>query len=89
VLVNNDDDIVDSNYPLHTGGINETGHPQLAEKTTINIPLPPGSGSGAYEYAFEKVVIPALERFKPDFILVSSGFDASYMDLLGILELHK
>lgn len=44
-----------------------------AKGSTINIPLPPGSGTGAYFYAFDKVVIPALEAFSPDLILVSSG----------------
>ena len=63
----------DSNYPLHSGYVHETGHPELAPLTTINIPLPPGSGTGAYYYAFDKVVVPALARFQPDFILVSSG----------------
>ena len=49
----------------------------------VNIPLPPGSGPGAYALAFEKVVIPALMRFKPDLIVVPSGFDASGVDPMG------
>jgi acetoin utilization deacetylase AcuC-like enzyme len=40
----------------------------------INVPLPPGSGWGAYTEAFEEVVAPALNAFKPELILVSSGF---------------
>lgn len=81
----------DSNYPLHTGYINEVGGPASQNNdgtnTTINIPLPPGSGKGAYEYAFDKVVIPALRRFSPDMIFVSSGFDASYADPLAAMLL--
>jgi acetoin utilization deacetylase AcuC-like enzyme len=42
----------------------------------INIPLPPGSGWGAYNEAFEEVVAPALHAYKPELILVSSGFGA-------------
>lgn len=57
--------------------------------TTINVPLPPGSGKGAYKCAFETIVIPALDRFKPDFILVSSGFDASYADPLSAMMLSS
>jgi acetoin utilization deacetylase AcuC-like enzyme len=53
------------------------------EGYNINIPLPPGSGRGAYLYAFEKVVIPALDAFKPDFIIVASGFDSMGQDPLG------
>ena len=62
--------------------MNERGGPS-ALGATINVPLPPGSGQGAYTYAFEKVVIPALYKFQPELILVSSGFDANYMDPLG------
>ena len=41
----------------------------------INIPLPPGSGHGAYVAAFERVVVPALHAFRPELIVVPSGFD--------------
>ena len=70
------------------GFINECGGAD-ALGSTINIPLPPGSGQGAYTYAFEQVVIPALYRFQPDLILVSSGFDANYMDPLGMFMLFN
>ena len=49
----------------------------------INVPLPPGSGTGAYEHAFREVVVPALDAFRPDLILIASGLDASAMDPLG------
>ena len=39
----------------------------------INVPLPAGSGTGAYSAAFERVVIPALRRCQPDLIIVASG----------------
>ena len=58
-----------------------------AEFANINIPLHPGCGKGAYSYAFERVVLPALEKFSPDLILVSSGFDASFADPLGAMIL--
>lgn len=49
----------------------------------LNIPLPPGSGNAVYERAMQNVVIPALEVFQPELILVASGFDASAMDPLA------
>ena len=78
----------DNNYPPNSGSLNETGGEQ-ARGSIINIPLPPGCGNGAYEYAFERVVEPALLRFRPDLILVSSGFDASYYDPLGRMMLSS
>ncbi|KAJ8540751.1 hypothetical protein ON010_g12476 [Phytophthora cinnamomi] len=78
----------DNNYPADSGAVSERGEGK-GEGFSINVPLPPGSGSGAYEYAFKSVVVPTLERFKPDFILVSSGFDASYADPLAAMILSS
>lgn len=78
----------DSNYPLHAGTVDQVGGSD-AQGSIINIPFPPGSGTGAYSYAFDKVVKPALRRFRPDLMLVSSGFDASYADPLGALMLSS
>lgn len=66
-------------YPHDTGDITTLG----AGGSNINIPLPPGTGKGGYRYAFEKTIVPALERFKPDLIAVASGFDSSVFDPLG------
>jgi hypothetical protein len=43
------------------------------EGTTLNIPLPPGSGRGAYRAVFDRVVGPALDMFGPQLVLVSAG----------------
>ena len=69
-------------YPHDTGDIDVVG-----VGTNINIPLPPGTGFGGYYSAFDRVVIPAIERFKPDIIAVASGFDSSYLDPLGRMML--
>jgi len=50
---------------------------------TLNIPLPAASGDAAYQYAFEQIVIPAVEKFQPELILVSAGQDASIFDPLA------
>ena len=55
----------------------------------INAPLPPGCGTGAYLAAFERLVIPALHAFRPEMIVVCSGFDASALDPLGRMMLHS
>jgi len=65
-------------YPRNSGMREERG-----VGTNINIPLPAGTGNGGYLYAFETVVRPALEKFKPDLIAVASGFDSSVYDPLG------
>jgi acetoin utilization deacetylase AcuC-like enzyme len=72
----------DGGYPPDSGGVDERGA-DAAEGTTVNIPLPPGSGSGAYLAAFERLVIPALDRFEPQLIVVASGFDAGGLDPIG------
>lgn len=53
------------------------------EGFNINIPFPPGTGNGAYKACFDRVIHPALSAYHPELILVSAGFDASYMDPLA------
>lgn len=72
----------DNYYPPMSGGVEVNGEGEGAG-TNINVPLPPGSGHGAYLDAWSRVVLPAVRRFQPEFIIVSSGFDASAMDPLG------
>ncbi len=55
----------------------------------LNIPLPAGSGHATYLHAFNQLVIPALERFKPDLIVVASGLDANGVDPLARMLLHS
>ena len=72
----------DNLFPANSGGLAENGE-GFGEGFNLNIPLPPGCGDGAYLAAFERVVIPALYRFRPEIIVVPSGFDASGVDPLG------
>lgn len=75
-------------YPTNDGFLDQLGE-GAAKGTNINIPLPAGSGVGAYYAAYERVVIPALKAFRPDFIFVPSGFDAGAMDPLGRMMMHS
>jgi len=55
----------------------------------INIPLPAGSGVGAYAAACDRVIIPALYKFRPELVIVPSGFDAGAYDPLGRMMMHS
>jgi acetoin utilization deacetylase AcuC-like enzyme len=75
-------------FPLYpgTGHWRETGTGQ-GEGYTLNLSLPPGCGDEVYANALEQIVEPAVRRYKPDFILVSLGFDAFWRDPLASLRL--
>src|SRR6185295_11986875 len=63
----------DNCFPPNSGHLTERGAGR-GEGFNINIPLPPGSGVGAYEATIDRVVLPALKAFKPEMIIVPSGF---------------
>ena len=74
--------------PLYpgTGSRHERGSGN-ARGTTLNVPMPPGSGDSEYVTVFEDILIPALQDFSAEFILISAGFDAHYLDLLANVNL--
>src|SRR5579872_6912074 len=55
--------------------------------TTINVPLPANTGFETYEPVFRQVMAHAADRFNPQLILVSAGFDAHWNDPLGQMNL--
>jgi acetoin utilization deacetylase AcuC-like enzyme len=69
-----------------TGAAAEVGSPNAAG-TTVNVPLDAGADDGVYRAAFESVLLPILEAFAPDLLIVSAGYDASYRDPLGQMAL--
>ena len=69
-------------YPPTSGWIEHHGTGD-GEGFTVNVPLPPGSGDAAYLAAFDRIILPVIDDFSPDLILVSAGQDASIMDQLG------
>ena len=66
-----------------------TGGPDDQAETTLNVPLPAGSGDEEYLRAFERVVEPALARFEPELVLVSAGFDAHVDDPLADMRVTE
>jgi acetoin utilization deacetylase AcuC-like enzyme len=73
----------DGCFPPGSGAVDAVG------ESDVNIPLPPGSGAGAYEAAFEQVVVPALEAFRPGLVFLACGFDAGAFDPLGRMLLSS
>ena len=73
--------------PLYpgTGRADETG----VAHNIVNVPLPPGAGGSEFRRAFELVLLPALARFEPEFVIISAGFDAHRADPLAQLRLDE
>ncbi len=73
--------------PLYpgTGSSRERGSGE-AHGTTLNVPMPPGSGDDVYIRVFTDTLIPVLRDFSPEFLLISAGFDAHYLDPLAGTE---
>jgi acetoin utilization deacetylase AcuC-like enzyme len=69
-------------WPFYPG----SGGPGEGNETTLNVPLGAGAGDEELVAAAEQVVVPALEAFAPDLLLVSAGFDAAAGDPIGGLE---
>jgi len=73
-------------FPFYpgTGWVAEAGA-EGGEGTTVNVALPSGTSSNDFLAAFARVVLPVVEQFSPDWILVSAGYDAHIRDPLGDL----
>lgn len=69
-------------YPAHAGALHATGGPK-AQGCTVNVPLPPATTDAGYLLAFDEIVAPIVRDYKPDFILVAAGQDASVFDPTG------
>lgn len=71
--------------PLYpgTGAKDEDGR----HGTIVNAPLSPDTGSEHFREAFKSRVLPALENFRPDLVIISAGFDAHHRDPLAQINL--
>jgi len=67
-----------------TGARGERGE----HDTIVNAPLAPEDGSAKFRAAFENVILPRLQKFSPELIIVSAGFDAHYRDPLASINLR-
>ena len=72
-------------YP-GSGAMEETGA-GAGQGYTLNVPIAGGFGDSAYQAIFDDVVWPAAERFAPDLMLISAGFDAHWADPLASMQL--
>jgi acetoin utilization deacetylase AcuC-like enzyme len=73
-------------YPLYpgTGQSNERG----IDRNVANVPLRPNSGSAQFRHAWGEIILPQLDRFAPELVIVSAGFDAHKEDPLAQLSLE-
>ena len=74
-------------YP-GSGNANETGAGD-GVGYTVNLPLSAHATDGLYRGAFERVVLPVVDAYKPELVLVSAGFDASERDPLAQMDLTE
>lgn len=70
------------NYPEDTGHLADRGR-GAGLGLNLNVPLPPGAGHHTYLAAMERIVVPALEAFRPEVIVVACGYDAALIDPLS------
>jgi acetoin utilization deacetylase AcuC-like enzyme len=73
-------------YPM-TGASDEIGA-GAGRGATINVPLPAGSGWSVYDPIFRQVLWPVADRFKPDVVLLSAGFDAHWCEDEGLGQMR-
>lgn len=73
-------------FPVGWGSLDQVGEGD-GVGTTVNIPLPAGSGNRAYLHVVQHIVAPILRQFGPELILISAGQDASVEDPLGRMSL--
>jgi acetoin utilization deacetylase AcuC-like enzyme len=66
--------------------INEVGEGD-GEGFNVNVPLPPMSGDDVYLRVYDEIVMPIAEQYKPNFVLVSAGFDGHVADSLATMRL--
>jgi len=71
-------------YP-GTGDFGEAGSGRGAG-ATVNVPLPAGCGDSEYVGALQRILVPVVEGFRPDVMLVSAGFDAHAVDPLASMD---
>ena len=77
-------------FPFYpgTGSLDEFGEGD-GEGYTVNLPVPPMLTDTDYNKLFELILTPLIEQYKPQYILVSAGFDAYFVDPLGNMQITE
>lgn len=77
-------------YPHYPGtGSSESRGEGKGKGFNLNIPMDAGSGDSEYIKAFQKIIVPKIASFKPEFILISAGFDGHRDDPLSSINLTE
>jgi acetoin utilization deacetylase AcuC-like enzyme len=73
-------------HPCYPG----TGSPRErgVDGNVVNVQLPPGAGSDRFRAAWQSTILPALDAWRPDLLIVSAGFDAHRADPLAELRVE-
>ena len=77
-------------YPYYpgTGALTEVGTGP-GEGYTVNVPLPAGCADTEYLHVFDDIVLPTANKFEPEWVLVSAGFDCHRRDPLGGMSVSE
>jgi acetoin utilization deacetylase AcuC-like enzyme len=77
-------------YPFYpgTGAANEVGAGE-GEGFTVNVPLPAGCADGEYVRVFQEIIMRVAEKYAPEWVLVSAGFDPHRRDPLGGMDVTE
>jgi len=75
-------------YPHYpgTGSVEETGR-GAGQGSTVNVPLPGGCGDEEYLRVYSEILVPVAERFQPQLVMVSAGYDVHWADPLASMQL--
>lgn len=69
-------------FPGHSGTVEDSGSDK-GIGYTVNVPLPAGTGDRGYLAAFDQLIAPLGQQYRPELILVSNGVDACWLDPLA------
>ena len=74
-------------YPLYpgTGKMDECGD-GAGKGHIVNVPLPPGCGDGEYMRTFDTILMPVMQRFEPQLVMISAGYDAHWTDPISTMQ---
>ena len=75
-------------YPPGGGQAGERGLGR-GEGYNVNIPLLPGGGHASYREAMRRIVVPVIDRYRPELLIIASGFDANAVDPLARMQLYS